>query len=799
MSHSKRLILFFVGTFVFLSISCRVTQPTNEKVSEQVSQGSQETSEKPANDGSQDTSPEPVNENGRSILRLVPTTITASTPVCGSGSGDSCLQNGIGFACLIPVGEQLGVCARSADTSASCRCENFAKFEPKVAANDCSSSRSQNVCSGEAIGTECSLTGGGAGYCTPMNFRDRDCRCATYIEPRSTTNSGADSFGSCRTYSPLRGEVGSLMTRVSNPGYTNDGTLRYPNGKVFMLRNSGYRNDYQISYPNEQIMMLSNDGYTNDKTIYWPNSRVMFLENQGYTNDGTIYRQDGSVWLQRNIGYSNDRQRFGLPIENYSADGINVTSQLSGTDGVIAVTTLADPSWSIAISLDGITKKLLVRECLGSGTLGNFAPSPSALTAKAVRESEIELAWTSGGNGVVGHLVAFAEGTAAPVDCSRDTTSPGLATSTKITGLKQGTNYSIRICSFGSNGAVGGSTTLTVKTTSIVVSPSAPDGLMATAQSNAVVALSWQDTSTNESNFEIERAISGGAFGDRRVLPANSTTYSDAGLAASTAYQYRVRSVNTAGSSNWITASVTTPAAPSLPAAPSGFTASATSTTQVALNWQDASDNETSFELERAVGAGTFGDRKVINANLTSFADSGLAASTTYRYQIRSTNSAGPSAWVSVSVTTPSVPTPTFPSVSSVEITTTSGQPLSLAEVEVFAANGGARIQSQGVATQSSESSGGVPARAIDGNTNGSYFSNSVTHTNAQNPAWWKVRFASPVPVNRIVVWNRTDCCQSRLNGATIRVFDQAGTQVFTGSIPNATVASNFSFSIPAR
>jgi len=76
------------------------------------------------------------------------------------------------------------------------------------------------------------------------------------------------------------------------------------------------------------------------------------------------------------------------------------------------------------------------------------------------------------------------------------------------------------------------------------------------------------------------------------------------------------------------------------------------------------------------------------------------------------------------------------------------------------------------VATQSSTAFGGVAARAVDGNTNGSYGAGSVTHTQpSTNNPWWRVDLGATYDVTQINVFNRTDsCCSSRLNGATVYV-----------------------------
>lgn len=78
------------------------------------------------------------------------------------------------------------------------------------------------------------------------------------------------------------------------------------------------------------------------------------------------------------------------------------------------------------------------------------------------------------------------------------------------------------------------------------------------------------------------------------------------------------------------------------------------------------------------------------------------------------------------------------------------------------------RLVSQGRPTrQGSEGWGGRSSRAVDGNTNGHYGHRSCTHTHAHN-AWWRVDLARHYRIQKVVIWNRADCCQSRLNNVRI-------------------------------
>ena len=93
---------------------------------------------------------------------------------------------------------------------------------------------------------------------------------------------------------------------------------------------------------------------------------------------------------------------------------------------------------------------------------------------------------------------------------------------------------------------------------------------------------------------------------------------------------------------------------------------------------------------------------------------------------------------------------------------------LSLAEVQVMGTAPPVTNLSQGkFATQSSTFTGfasAVASSAVDGNTDGNFFDGSVTATNADPNAWWQVDLGASAAVSSIVIWNRTDCCGTRLN-----------------------------------
>jgi hypothetical protein len=73
-------------------------------------------------------------------------------------------------------------------------------------------------------------------------------------------------------------------------------------------------------------------------------------------------------------------------------------------------------------------------------------------------------------------------------------------------------------------------------------------------------------------------------------------------------------------------------------------------------------------------------------------------------------------------------------------------------------------------ATQSSEAFGGSASRAVDGDTNGMFNNNSVTHTDLNAHPWWQTDLGTSSPISSINVWNRTDCCSNRLDNSWVFV-----------------------------
>jgi hypothetical protein len=103
---------------------------------------------------------------------------------------------------------------------------------------------------------------------------------------------------------------------------------------------------------------------------------------------------------------------------------------------------------------------------------------------------------------------------------------------------------------------------------------------------------------------------------------------------------------------------------------------------------------------------------------------------------------------------------------------------LSLAEVQVFGTGGApppTDVAQGKLATQSSTLPGYPTtgaASAVDGITDGNFGDGSVTATALDPNPWWQVDLGVSTAVGNVVVWNRTDCCSTRLGDYWVFVSD---------------------------
>jgi beta-galactosidase len=177
------------------------------------------------------------------------------------------------------------------------------------------------------------------------------------------------------------------------------------------------------------------------------------------------------------------------------------------------------------------------------------------------------------------------------------------------------------------------------------------------------------------------------------------------------------------------------------PAAPSELKASSGGVKNT-LTWMDNSNNETGFIIEKKLGDSNFEELRKLDSNIRTFSDSAnFVPGKTYSYRVKGYNNEGTSAYSNE------------------------------ATVTIPVDNVSENLALKKPATQSSISYGGIPERAVDGNTNGLWQNASVIHTYPDANAWWEVDLGGVYNISTIQIWNRTNtCCNSRLSNYYVLV-----------------------------
>ena len=107
-------------------------------------------------------------------------------------------------------------------------------------------------------------------------------------------------------------------------------------------------------------------------------------------------------------------------------------------------------------------------------------------------------------------------------------------------------------------------------------------------------------------------------------------------------------------------------------------------------------------------------------------------------------------------------------------------QHIHVQQVEVYTKAGeNAALASSGAqATQSSTVHDGDAHRALDGNTDDSQCWPNSNHTDRRHAEWWEVDLGREIDCSRVVIHNRPDCGQDRLEGCCVKILGGSRSEV---------------------
>jgi uncharacterized protein (TIGR02145 family) len=268
-------------------------------------------------------------------------------------------------------------------------------------------------------------------------------------------------------------------------------------------------------------------------------------------------------------------------------------------------------------------------------------PAPSDLSATAISDSEVQLAWVDNTSYETGFKIERDDGSGF----TEIGTVSSDVTEYTDSGLTVDQTYSYRVAAYTS-----GNTSSWETITATTEFP-APTNLSATAISDSEIELTWTDNTGYELGFRIERN-GGSGFVELGVVSSDVTEFPDIGLTVGQSYDYRVAAYTWENTSSWVSITTTT----EFPA-PTNLSAIAISDSEIELTWADNTGYESGFKIECDDGSG-FIEIGTVSPNVTEYTDSGLSLGQTYSYRVAAYSSVNTSSWATTTADT-EFPAPT--------------------------------------------------------------------------------------------------------------------------------------------
>jgi len=363
----------------------------------------------------------------------------------------------------------------------------------------------------------------------------------------------------------------------------------------------------------------------------------------GFTSEGD--------WLQfNNVDFGTGVKSGKLRFASASTAGGTIDLRLDSVSGSLLVSvpvkptngwqTWIDVPFSVTSTASGIHNLYVVFH--GTSDVGNLnwfqfgtgtpvppvPVAPTGLTAVA-GNAQVGLAWTAS-NGATSYDVMLSTTSGSGYALAGNVATTNFTN----TGLVNGTKYYFTVIAKNASGSSAASTEATATPAALLA---APTGLTATA-GNAQITLGWTAVG-GATGYDVLRSTTSGT-GYSVVGSSTAPSYVNAGLTNGTTYYYVVVAKN-ATSSSAHSAQVSARPMPSIPAVPTGVTATV-GDAQITLRWT-ASANATSYDVMRSTTSGS-GYALAGNSTTTSFTSTGLTNGTTYYFVVVAKNLAGSSA-----------------------------------------------------------------------------------------------------------------------------------------------------------
>jgi endonuclease/exonuclease/phosphatase family metal-dependent hydrolase len=170
-----------------------------------------------------------------------------------------------------------------------------------------------------------------------------------------------------------------------------------------------------------------------------------------------------------------------------------------------------------------------------------------------------------------------------------------------------------------------------------------PTNLTATLIEDLKILIEWEDNSSDEIGFVIQRKEERNIFQTIFTTEPDITSYIDSLLSTNTVYYYRVAALFEGDQSDW--SNVVDIQTPVDIYAPSNLSAIIPSNSEVQIYWTDNTSNETGFIIERKIEDEDFTLLYTNEPNDTSYNDTSVEPELLYTYRVAALYEEGQTDW----------------------------------------------------------------------------------------------------------------------------------------------------------
>ncbi len=173
-----------------------------------------------------------------------------------------------------------------------------------------------------------------------------------------------------------------------------------------------------------------------------------------------------------------------------------------------------------------------------------------------------------------------------------------------------------------------------------VTPPDSPSGLTGAALTYTKALLNWADNSNSESSFVIEHHAGDANWQIFATTGMDASALTAINLQPDQTHYFRVKAINALYESDYSnTIQITMPVFP----APGNLTADSVSFSSLLLQWQDRSDHEDAFVIEKSESSSIWKIIRTVEKDSTSIRITGLAPLTYYRFRVYAVEGSVPS------------------------------------------------------------------------------------------------------------------------------------------------------------